>query len=363
MSSKFFTPGTIAGLEMRNRLIRSATQDPFGPKDGCATQEQIDLHSEIAASGVPLIITAYAYVSPEGRSTKIQVGFCNEAHYASQKNVLDAVHARGGKMILQLHHAGQAVYFVPKDMEDPAPLSPMDGIEAPNGLLTHGLTEADMERLVQDHVTAALKAKEIGFDGVQLHCAHGYLLSQFLDPNFNQRTDEYGGSAENRFRFIRRILVAIREAVGSEYPVLAKVNTNCAGEADEAYAQDILYFCKEFEACGANAIELSGFDWIGQGKSKNHNYYLERAKAVHALVNIPLILVGGVRNLEDIEAVMEAGIDFISMSRPFINQPDFLKHLEAGEASPCISCTKCLTLYAKEGRRCILHEKPEETTA
>ena len=361
MASKLFTPAKIGNLTLNNRVIRSATQDPFGPKDGTATQEQIDLHSEIAGNGVPLIITAYAYVSPEGRSTKIQVGFCNEAHYESQKKVVDAVHQNGGKIILQLHHAGQNVYFVPKDLEDPAPLSPTDGVEAPNGLKTHGLTREDMDRLIQDHVTAAKKAKEIGFDGVQLHCAHSYLLSQFLDPNFNHREDAYGGSAENRFRFVREVLVALREAVGPDYPILVKVNTNCAGEADEAYADDLLYFCKQFEELGVDAIELSGYDWMGQGKKKNRTFYLDRAKAVRATVQIPLILVGGIRSQADADLVLDAGLDFVSMARPFIAQPNFLTILKDGEESDCIGCTKCLTIWGKEGRRCVLHPKPEET--
>ncbi len=360
MSSKLFTPGQIGGLTMDNRMIRSATQDPFGAKDGTATQAQIDLHSEVAANGVPLIISAYNYVTPEGRSTKIQVGLCTDAHYESQKKVIDAIHEKGGKMILQLHHAGLNVFFVPTDLEDPAPLGPVGEVDAPNGLKTRGVDEAQMERLIKAHADAAKRAKEIGADGVQLHCAHGYLLSQFLDPNFNTRTDEYGGSAENRFRFIARILVAIHEAVGPDYPVLAKINTNCAGEADEAYAQDILYFCQQFEALGVDAIELSGYDWMGQGKKKNHNYYLDRAKAVRAQVKIPLILVGGIRNMEDINAVLDAGIDFVSLSRPFITQPDFLQRLQNAEESNCIGCSKCLTIWGKEKRRCILHPMPEE---
>lgn len=359
MSSKLFTPAKIGTLELTNRLIRSATQDPFGQADGTACQVQIDLHSEIAGSGVPLIITAYTYVSPEGRATNIQVGFCNEAHYACQKKMVDAVHEKGGKIALQINHAGQNVYFVPTDLPDPTPLAPSGNMKAPNGLMTREISTADIERLCTDYVTAAVKGKELGFDAVQLHCAHGYLLNQFMDPNYNKREDEFGGSAENRFRFPGKILLALREALGQDYPILVKVNSNCAGEADAAYAEDIVYFCQQFEALGVNAIELSGFDWIAQGKKKNHNYYLERAKAVHAAVKTPIIFVGGVRTMEDIEAVLDAGMDFVSLARPFIAQPDLIKHLEAGEDAKCISCSKCFVLWEREGRRCVLHDKPE----
>lgn len=358
MPSQLFTPGKIGKLTLPNRLIRSATQDPFGPPDGTANQAQIDLHSEIAASGVSFMITAYTYVSPEGRATPIQIGFCNEAHYASQKKVVDAVHAKGAKIALQINHAGQNVYFTP-DLPDPTPLAPSGNMKAPNGLMTREITTADMERLCQDYVKAAVKGKEIGFDAVQLHCAHGYLLNQFLDPNYNQRSDEFGGSAENRFRFVKKILIALREALGADYPILVKVNTNCAGEADAAFADDIVYFCQQFEALGVDAIELSGFDWIAQGKAKNNNYYMARAKAVRAAVKIPLILVGGVRTQANMEEVLSSGMDFISMARPFIAQPDLIRHLEAGEDAKCVSCSKCFILWEREGRRCILHDKPE----
>ncbi len=358
MSSQLFTAGKIGTLNLPNRLIRSATQDPFGPPDGTATQAQIDLHSEIAASGVPFLITAYTYVSPEGRATPIQVGFCQEEHYASQKKVVDAVHAKGAKIALQINHAGQNVFFTP-DLPDPTPLAPSGNMKAPNGLMTREITTQDMDRLCEDYVKAAVKGKQIGFDAVQLHCAHGYLLNQFLDPNFNQRSDEFGGSAENRFRFVKKILLALRAALGDEYPILVKVNTNCAGEADVAFANDIVYFCQQFEALGVDAIELSGFDWIAQGKAKNHNYYMERAKAVRAAVQTPLILVGGVRSQADLDEVLAAGMDFISMARPFIAQPDLIRHLEAGEDAKCISCSKCFVLWEREGRRCVLHDKPE----
>ena len=360
MASALFTPGRIGALTLPNRLIRSATQDPFGQRDGTCAPEQVALYRDIAQSGVGAIITAYSYISPEARSTGIQVGFATEAQRQSQKLVLDAVHAAGGRLILQLMHAGMNVFLSEKRVEGGKLLAPSGGMTAPNEMLTTELDAAGLAKIKADFVDAAKAAKAMGFDGVQLHCAHGYLLSQFLDPNANHRTDEYGGSAENRFRFPGECLRAIREAVGAEYPVLVKVNTTCSGEADAAYAQDILYFCRQFQALGADALELSGHNWLGLGKKKVPTFYLERAKAVRAAVTLPLILVGGIRKMEEIDAILEAGIDFVSASRPFICQPDFYQHLEKGEASPCIGCTKCLgNIWSKEGRRCVKHEIPE----
>ena len=361
MASTLFTPGQIGTLTLPNRVIRSATQDPFGHRDGTCDAKQVDLYREIAAAGTGAIITAYSYISPEARSTGIQVGYATPEQRDSQKEVLDAVHAAGGRLILQLMHAGMNVFMPEKHVAGGKLLAPSGGLKAPNEMETTEITPADMDKIRADFVDAAQAAQAMGFDGVQLHCAHGYLLSQFLDPTTNLRTDDYGGSAENRFRFPGECLTAIRQAVGQDYPVLVKVNTNCAGEADEAYAQDILYFCRQFEALGADAIELSGYNWLGLGKKKVPTFYLDRAKAIRQAVKIPLILVGGVRGPESAQAILDAGIDFVSASRPFICQPDFVQHLEKGEDSPCIGCTKCLgNIWAKEGRRCVKHPIPPE---
>ena len=249
------------------------------------------------------------------------------------------------------------IMHVVADAGTNVPVDPLGDIET----IDMELILADLEMVNRRVEKAAKAAKELGFDGIQLHCAHGYLLSQFLDPTTNLRTDDYGGSTANRFRFPGECLTAIRQAVGQDYPVLVKVNTNCAGEADEAYAQDILYFCRQFEALGADAIELSGYNWLGLGKKKVPTFYLDRAKAIRQAVKIPLILVGGVRGPESAQAILDAGIDFVSASRPFICQPDFVQHLEKGEDSPCIGCTKCLgNIWAKEGRRCVKHPIPPE---
>ena len=360
MSSKLFTPGKIGSLTLENRLVRSATQDPFGSKkDGTANKTQADLYGEIAESSVAFIINGHAYIAPEGRSDYAQVGFCTEEQFATHQAVLDAVHAKGGKLIMQINYAGLNVFLKEDKVVGGAPLAPSGNLKAPNGMLSQEMTLADMDRICGLFVSAACKAKEMGFDGVQLHCAHAYLLSQFLDPNFNQRTDEFGGSPENRFRYVGRVLTTLREALGSDYPLLVKVNTNCAGDADETYGEALLYYCRQFQSCGADAIELSGFDWIPQGKKKNHNFYLDRARKVRAVVDIPLILVGGIRTQADIQAAFDAGMDYISMCRPFICQPRLSEHLKSGEDSPCVSCSKCFILWDREGRRCIQHEVPE----
>lgn len=182
MPSNLFSAGQIGTMTLPNRVIRSATQDPFGHRDGTCAPEQVALYRDIAAAGTGAIITAYSYISPEARSTGIQVGFATEEQRASQKEVLDAVHEAGGRLILQLMHAGMNVFMPEKHVAGGKLLAPTGGLKAPNDMETTEITAEDMAKIKADFVDAAKAAKELGFDGIQLHCAHGYLLSQFRTP-------------------------------------------------------------------------------------------------------------------------------------------------------------------------------------
>lgn len=238
-------------------------------------------------------------------------------------------------------------------------LAPSGGMKAPNEMETTEITAADREKIRNDFVDAAKAARRWGLTASSSTAPTATSSANSWTPTPTTAPTNSAASAENRFRFAGECLSAIRQAVGKDYPILVKVNTNCAGEADEAYAQDILYFCRQFEALGADAIELSGYNWLGLGKKKVPTFYLDRAVQIRQAVSIPLILVGGVRGPETAQQILDAGIDFVSASRPFICQPDFVRHLEQGEDSPCVGCTKCLgNIWSKEGRRCIKHEIP-----
>ncbi len=210
MASKLFTAGQIGTLTLPNRVIRSATQDPFGRRDGTCAPEQVELYREIAAAGTGAIITAYSYISPEARSTGIQVGFATPEQRASQKEVLDAVHAAGGRLILQLMHAGMNVFMPEKHVAGGKLLAPSGGMKAPNEMETTEITAADREKIRNDFVDAAKAAQEMGFDGIQLHCAHGYLLSQFLGPQHQP--------SHRRIRRQRRESVPLRRGMSLRHP-------------------------------------------------------------------------------------------------------------------------------------------------
>ena len=351
-----FSPAQLGPLNLSNRLVRSATMDPYGQADGTVDPRQVQLYESIAASGVGLIITGHTAVSLLGRASAPQNLFSDDAYLPGQRQVTQAVHRQGGKIILQISHAG-ANSLLPAP-EGTARFSPSGIPVNPKGLSFKAMTEEDMAQTIQDFVQAALRAKEAGFDGVQLHCAHSYLLSEFLDPDYNTRTDAYGGSAEGRFRFPGQVLAAVCQAVGPQFPVLVKVNANCA-QHDGTYGEDLLYYCREMERLGAAAIELSGCDFTPRGRAGERVYYLDRAKLVKAAVGIPVLLVGGIRTRSEMDHVLEEGIDFVSLCRPFICQPDFALRLREGEnESPCVNCARCFTLFEKEGRRCVLHAKP-----
>lgn len=354
--TKALEPCRFLGMELRNRIVRSATYDPLGAPDGSVTAEQAAYYRTLAENQVGLIITGMANVSEDGAGALLQNGIFDDRFIPGHELLTKAVHEASGRVVLQINHAGaQGIGPMNLSPSGIAPRIPM----AP----CREMTEGEMERVAADFASAAVRAQKAGYDGVQVHCAHGYLLSEFLNPHFNRRADEYGGSAENRFRFPGLVLRAVKKAVG-DYPVLIKINSN-AEENDEAYAKDLPYFAGRCAELGVGAVEVSGFDFTPQGKTGKHNYYLERAAAARRASGIPVILVGGVRTPEDMDKALSSGVDLVAMSRPFICEPDFLLRLKSGQAaSSCKNCSRCfalLSVYPKKGILCVLHKPAGQT--
>ncbi|MCG6538138.1 MAG: NADH:flavin oxidoreductase, partial [Syntrophales bacterium LBB04] len=219
---------------------------------------------------------------------------------------------------------------------------------------------------------AAQRAKEAGFDGLQLHAAHGYLLSQFLSPLFNKRSDAYGGSIENRSRALREIIRKVRDLVGKQYPVLIKINNQDYLEGGLTL-EDALKIGPWLQDEGLDAIELSGGTFnsgnlnpcrVGITKEEKEAYFLEAAKAFKEKLTIPLILVGGVRSLPVAERIVNQGIaDYLSMSRPFIREPELIKRWKSGDQRKafCLSENQCVgPAMAGEGIYCVVEKKEKE---
>lgn len=343
---KVFTPISIKNLTIKNRIARSATHEYLENPDGTYSERQLDILEELAKNGVGMIITGHMYVAKQGQASALQNAAYDDKFIPGMKQVVHRVHKHGGIIIAQINHAG-----VKADTEDPVGPSALELIPGRKG---RKMTSDEMMQVKSDFVSAAKRVKSAGFDGVQIHMAHNYLLSEFVTPEQNMRTDWYSGSAENRFRFPKEILTEVIEAVGKDFPVLVKINSNVPSD-DENYESEMLYMIKEMAHLGVAAVELSGCDFVSK---KGEIYYLERAARLRQAVDIPIILVGGIRSLNNMETVLDAGIDMVALSRPFICEPDLIQRLENGqERSSCIACNRCFSLPKKEGIRCSLHKK------
>ncbi len=346
MENRLFTPFHIGGLAVRNRFVRSATHEGLADEAGFYTKALSDVLTLLAQHEVGLIIPGHAFVSPEGRASKFQASAASDDVIPHWRKVVDRVHSCGAKMALQLAHAGGNTAAV-------GAAGPSAFAQAPGKPECRELSAADIERLQTAFAAAAVRGKEAGFDAVQIHAAHGYLLSQFLSPCYNRRTDSYGGSLANRARMLYEVYDAVRSAVGREFPVLVKINS--ADFAEGGFSpEECIEVCLELEKRGLNAVELSGgIPPAGPGLSPirledvrdgGKVYYEDTARRLKAVSGIPVILVGGIRYPEKALSLVESGAcDMISLSRPLIREPGLLCRWLAGDGirSACVSCNAC----------------------
>ncbi|MCI5165963.1 MAG: NADH:flavin oxidoreductase [Candidatus Electrothrix sp. GM3_4] len=366
--NELFTETIIKGLSLKNRFIRAATWEGLATPEGAVTPKLIDRMVSLAQGGVGLIITGHSYVSKEGQSTPWQLGIHEDGLVNGLKEMTSAVHENGGKIMMQLAHAGQ--YAVTDLTKQPALAvsSPSSNPDLP----FKEITQDDISSLILSYAQAAKRAKDAGFDGVQLHSAHGYLLSQFLSPAYNHRTDEYGGDINNRTRMHQEILHAIRETVGRDFPVFMK--TNCADFIENGLeADDSLQAAKIFADAGADAIEVSG-GIIRTGKlspsrpgittQEKEAYFREYAQKFKKEINIPLLLVGGMKSFEVASGIIAEGTaDYISMSRALIREPDLIQRWKNGDLrrAQCTSDNLCFTPgFEGKGVYCVTKEIEEK---
>ncbi len=364
-ASPLFDTGTINGMTLANRFVRSATWEGMATEDGRVTPKLIDTMTALANGGAGLIISGHAYVTPVGQASPWQMGIYDDSLIDGLRSMTDAVHATGGLIIAQLAHAG---HFALEKAVGTAPVvaSNFEGLaQTPRA----ELSEADIRDLENAYVAAAERARAAGFDGVQLHSAHGYLLSQFLSPWFNRRTDSYGGSLDNRVRIHVETIRAIRKAVGSDFPLLVKIN--CEDFSDGGLTvKESLEAAKQMVAAGLDAIELSGGLLTGGklspsrpniNKAEKEAYFKEAARAFKTSLGVPLILVGGIRSLDVAEGLFTSGTaDYFSMSRPLIREPDLIRRWQSGDRTRarCLSDNLCFRPgMTGKGIYCVTEEK------
>ena len=366
--SKLFEPGEINGMKLANRFVRSATWEGMATDDGACTPKLIDLMVNLAQGGVGLIISSHTYVSPEGQAGPWQIGVYDDKLIPGLKAMAAAVHENGGKIIMQLAHAG---YFANAKLTGQTPLAPSNVEGFAKGARQEMSTD-DIQGVVKAYGAAAQRAQTAGFDGVQIHSAHGYLLSQFLSPAFNQRKDEYGGDILNRARALIEVLREIRQVVGKDYPVLVKMNCQDFIE-NGLQPEDSLQAGKMLVENGIDAIELSGGVLIGGKLSpsrmgikseEKEAYFQNEARTFKREVNVPLILVGGNRSFQVAERIVNEGVaDYISLCRPLIREPDLVNRWKSGDLSKaaCVSDNMCFKPAMKgDGIYCLTEEREKK---
>ncbi len=346
--SILFQSAKIGPLNIPNRFIRSATWEGLAAPDGGCTDDLVRLMGELAEGGVGLIISSHAFVRPEGFAVRGQLGIDRDDCIPGLARMTEAVHGKGGRIVLQLAHGGLLAGTQLTGL--PALAPSLAG--GPEKTRRREMTEADIADTIQAYGEAALRAKKAGFDGVQIHAAHGYLLNQFLSPWFNRRSDRYGGTLENRTRIILGILTAVRNSAGRDCPVLVKMNSEDFLEGGLT-REDSLQAALMIAAAGADAIELSGGTLLSGKLSPSRSkidsveqeaYFRDAARAFKAKLNIPLALVGGIRSFEVAEGLVKEGIaDFVSMSRPFIREPGLVNRWKSGDRrrATCLSDNRC----------------------
>jgi len=345
-----FEPASINSMNLDNRFVRSATWEGLASKDGSVTPSLTDKMVELAKGGVGLIITSYAFVSRDGQSSSGQLAVYDDRFVPGLKDMVQSVHAAGGKIVLQLVHGGS---FSNSKLTGMETVGPSD-MEKDGNTVSRSMTTKDIGHMVSAFTQATLRAKHAGFDAIQIHAAHGFLISQFLSSALNRRTDEYGGVLPNRAQFLLEISHSMRNAVGREYPILVKLNSEdfLEGGLTREEAVQVAVMLQE---ASVDAIEFSGGTVASPEKlmpprpgllksTEDEVYYREAARLYKQKVKIPLILVGGIRSYSIANELVKSGTsDFISMSRPLICEPGLIKRWQAGDRrkAECISCNSC----------------------
>jgi 2,4-dienoyl-CoA reductase-like NADH-dependent reductase (Old Yellow Enzyme family) len=389
MPAALFEPAALGPVRLRNRIVKAATFEGMSRR-GLVTPQLIDFHRTFAAGGVAMTTLAYCAVSPEGRGAPNEIVLRPEARDGLAE-LADAVHAEGAAVSAQIGHAGPVGN--PRVTRAKA-LSASDG-RSILGARHHGMTTGDIDRVVEHFASGATILASAGFDAVEIHMGHHYLLNAFLSPRFNRRRDDYGGALENRMRLLRDVARAVRSAVGDRMAVLAKWEMT-DGVRGGLMVAESLAAARLLESDGTvDALELTGggslanpmflfrgdvprsemaatlptaqrvgFRLVGRLLLRSYPfeeaYFRPQAREFLHELSTPLILLGGLNRLDTMKSAIAEGFQFVALGRALLREPDLIRRLEAGEASEssCVHCNKCMpTIY--RGTHCVLVEPAE----
>lgn len=323
--SMLFSPLKLKNITLPGRIVRSATEYFCSYPDGHVHPCEFEVYERLGQQPLGMIISAHTCVAPEGRSNIWQNALWGDEFIEETKKIADAAQATGAPAIMQIGHGG------------------MKG-EGNNGglkvLTPDNMSHEEIRMVVRSFADAAVRAKKAGMKGVMLHCAHGYLLSQFFYPAYNHRADEYGGDAEGRFRIVYEIIDAVKESCGEDYPLFIKINVTDPNESEEYY-NDVVAALSRTENI-LDAVETSGWSAIRRGVPEKP-YFIDVVRRLKGDVGVPLIEVGGFRNAQSMLSALEAGACAVSISRPLLCEPDFPTRLRDfdGVESKCVGCGMC----------------------
>lgn len=353
----------IGGMECSNRILRSATWEGLADEKGFMSKTQYEIYEKLAQNNIGLICTGYARILEEDCPNAGMMGIYDDMFIPSYQKLTDIVHKYQGKIMMQIAYGGTKTTY---KVGERCIFSPSDIPEKSTGTQGRAMSQDDIRLLISAHAEAARRVKESGFDAVQIHAGHGYLLNQFLSPYYNKREDQYGGTLENRARIILECYDAIREKVGDNYPVLIKLT--CSDFSDGGFTfGECRKLCAMLEEKGIDAIEISGNihgkaeKMIGEQfdgyKLTRNGYFVEYGKIVSEERNIPIFVTGGFRDENEMnEWLNTSRIAGFGMSRPLLSEPDLVSSWGNREVrkSRCVHCSKCRT---PEGNYCTVFEK------
>ena len=386
-----YAPLTIGPLTLRNRFIKAATNEGMSP-DGVPSRQLVQFHAAMAAGGVGLTTVAYCAVSADGCTLPNQIRL-DRSTLPHLRALTEAVHAQQGAVSAQITHGG-CFTFTPMPGGE-RPLSASGGFNKiglmSGQYLKREMSVADMQRVAADFAAAAELAREAGFDAVEIHMGHGYLLSQFLSPLYNKRRDEYGGSLVNRMRFPRQVLRQVLDAVGNDLAVICKYSITDGVRGGNRIEEGV-EIARQLAAEGAHLLVLSaglnaesittmfGSSFPPENRAVVTNpimkaamfiqslvekpvhfrelYLLDQARQVRAAVDIPLAYLGGVASAQGVARAMAEGFDTLAMGRVLIHDPAWVNRLRAGQnqRSGCTACNRCVTMmYTEGGTSCVLN--------
>ncbi len=382
-----FAPARLGPVELRNRILKAATFEGMSPKN-VVSDSLVEFHRRMAGGGVAMTTVSYIAVSVDGMGAPAEI-YIHPAAADGLARIVNVVHAEGARIAAQLGHAGAVGVLRGKRVVGPSRGRTMMGTRV------EAITLDGIDEVAQQFAAGARMLAEAGFDAIELHFGHHYLLSSFMSPRWNRRRDDYGGSLENRARLPRRILRTVRDAAGNRVAITAKMNM-VDGVRGGLEVEESLRFASLYESDGVlDAIELTGggsqanqmfmfrgdaprkemaavlppiprigFRLFGRALFKDYPfeeaYFLPLARRFRQALSLPLILLGGINTVETIHRAMADGFEFVAMGRALLRDPDLIGKMSAGSATSgnCIHCNKCMvSIYS--GTRCVIdHPEP-----